>query len=70
MSRLLHIATEHGVLRTYLDTGVPEDDGMVAAVRVATSLIPFKCGRWAFWCRTGIVHYLVQLCLNCILPAK
>ena len=31
VSRLLHIATEHGVLRTYLDTGVPEDDGTVAA---------------------------------------
>ena len=31
VSRLLHIATEHGVLRTYLDSGVAEDEGTVAA---------------------------------------
>ena len=40
---------------------------MVVAVRVATSLIPFKCGRYVSGCGSGIVPHLVQLCLNCIL---
>ena len=43
---------------------------MVMAVRVATSQIPFKCGRYVSECGSGIVPYLVQLCLNCILPSN